>query len=50
VLGHALRSVRPAERALALGALARAARKTPGLADLVHRMLPELTLSAQVSS
>jgi hypothetical protein len=50
VLGHALRSVRPAERALALGALARAARKTPGLAELAHRMLPELTLSAQVSS
>lgn len=50
VLGYALRSVRPAERALALGALARAARTTPGLAALAHQVLPELTLSTQVSS
>jgi predicted DNA-binding WGR domain protein len=50
VLGHALRSVRPAERALALGALARAARARPALAQLAHQVLPELTLSAQVSS
>jgi len=50
VLGLALRSVRPAERALALGALARAARARPALAELAHELLPELTLSAQVSS
>lgn len=50
VLGHALRSVRPAERAQALGALARAARAQPALAELAHQVLPELTLSAQVSS
>jgi hypothetical protein len=50
VLGYALRSVRPAERALALGALARAARANPALAHQAHQALPELTLSAQVSA
>lgn len=50
VLGHALRSVRPAERAVALGALARAARAQPALSELAQRVLPELTLSPQVSS
>jgi hypothetical protein len=50
VLGYALRSVRPAERALALGSLARAARGNAGLAELAHQALPELTISGQVSS
>lgn len=48
VLGLALRSVRPAERALALGALARALRADAALGELAQRLLPELTLSNQV--
>lgn len=50
VLGYALRSVRPAERALALGALARAVSGDVALATLTRTLLPELTVSTQVSS
>lgn len=60
ILGLALRSVRPAERALALGALARAVRGsagssqgsgsegTRGLAALAEQLLPELSISHEV--
>lgn len=48
VLGLALRSVRPAERALAMGALARAVRADASLAARAQHLLPELTISDQV--
>jgi hypothetical protein len=48
VLGLALRSVRPAERALAMGALARAVRADAALAARAQQLLPELTISDQV--
>lgn len=48
VLGLALRSVRPAERALAMGALARAVRGSAALAARALAILPELSISEQV--
>lgn len=48
VLALALRSVRPAERALAMGALARAVRADARLAARAVALLPELTISDQV--
>lgn len=50
VLGYALRSVRPAERALGLAALVRAVRGDAGLRALSAELLPELTVTEQVSS
>jgi hypothetical protein len=48
VLGLLLRSVRPAERALALSALARVLYANAALGEAAQRLLPELTLSHQV--
>jgi hypothetical protein len=50
ILRLALRSVRPAERAAALTALARAAQASPTLRELAHELIPELTLTEQVTS
>ncbi|MGE3546986.1 MAG: hypothetical protein AB7L28_23870, partial [Kofleriaceae bacterium] len=50
ILRIALRSVRPAERAAALGALARAMRENDQLRVLATRLVPELVVSEQVSS
>ena len=50
ILSVALRSVRPAERAVALGALARAVQANPALRALAAQMLPELEIGEQVSA
>lgn len=46
ILGVALRSVRPAERRVALAAVARAARRAPAIVEAAGRLLPELRLGA----
>ena len=46
---HVARSVRPAERAMALAALARALRLRPELADTVRELLPEVSFSGVTS-
>ncbi|MDQ3337532.1 MAG: hypothetical protein M4D80_20405 [Myxococcota bacterium] len=50
ILSVALRSVRPAERAAALGALARAARENPALRALATQLIPELEITELVSA
>jgi hypothetical protein len=50
ILRVALRSVRPTERAAALGALARALRDSAELRALATRLVPELVVSDQVST
>jgi hypothetical protein len=50
VLGFALRSVRPAERALGLAALVRAVRGDEQLRALSRELLPELVVTEQVTS
>jgi hypothetical protein len=50
ILRVALRSVRPAERAPGLAALARAVRARPALRDAVAAAIPELTIGEQVSA
>jgi hypothetical protein len=50
ILRLALRSVRPAERAGAIAALARALHADAELRALAHEIIPELTVTEQVSS
>ena len=50
VLGLALRSVRPAERASALAALTAAVRRDPGLRALAGDHLPEVVFSDRVTA
>jgi hypothetical protein len=50
ILRLALRSVRPAERAGAIAALARVLHADAELRALAHEIIPELTVTEQVSS
>jgi hypothetical protein len=50
ILGLALRSVRPPERATALAALTRAVHANSELRALAHAIIPELTVTELVTS
>src|SRR5262249_17778737 len=50
VLGVALRSVRPAERTIALASLTRAVLRSDALRGLVRQHLPEISFSGRVTT